>query len=92
MEANDAVTVASMARPKLLPNEALSDLAISAATKLQCYRVNILLSFSLKKICTDFCELFIFLMFIKVSEGLKISSLFEGSKSISLHKKDVTLN
>ncbi|CAJ1944434.1 unnamed protein product [Sphenostylis stenocarpa] len=38
VEANDAVTVASMTRPKLLPNEALSDLAVSAATKLQCYR------------------------------------------------------
>ncbi|KAK7388729.1 hypothetical protein VNO78_23556 [Psophocarpus tetragonolobus] len=38
VEANDAVTVASMIRPKLLPNEALSDLAVSAATKLQCYR------------------------------------------------------
>lgn len=44
VEANDAVTVASMTRPKLLPNEALSDLAVSAATKLQCYRVNIHLS------------------------------------------------
>ncbi|KAK7358194.1 hypothetical protein VNO77_00119 [Canavalia gladiata] len=38
VEANDAVTVASMTRPKLLPNEALSDLAVSAASKLQCYR------------------------------------------------------
>ncbi|XP_027341430.1 mediator of RNA polymerase II transcription subunit 17 [Abrus precatorius] len=38
VEANDAVTVASMTRPKLLPNEALSDQAVSAATKLQCYR------------------------------------------------------
>ncbi|KAE9609706.1 hypothetical protein Lalb_Chr07g0178861 [Lupinus albus] len=38
VEANNAVTVASMTRPKLLPNEALSDLAVSAATKLQCYR------------------------------------------------------
>lgn len=38
VEANDAVTVASMTRPKPLPNEALSDLAVSAATKLQCYR------------------------------------------------------
>ncbi|TKY54896.1 Mediator of RNA polymerase II transcription subunit 17 [Spatholobus suberectus] len=38
VETNDAVTVASMTRPKLLPNEALSDLAVSAATKLQCYR------------------------------------------------------
>ncbi|KAL1339237.1 mediator of RNA polymerase II transcription subunit 17 [Arachis duranensis] len=38
VEANDAVTVASMTRPKLLSNEALSDLAVSAATKLQCYR------------------------------------------------------
>ncbi|KAL9326249.1 hypothetical protein ACSQ67_006894 [Phaseolus vulgaris] len=38
VEANDAVTVASMTRPKLQPNEALSDLAVSAASKLQCYR------------------------------------------------------
>ncbi|XP_028781404.1 mediator of RNA polymerase II transcription subunit 17 [Neltuma alba] len=38
VEANDAVTVAGMTRPKPLPNEALSDLAVSAATKLQCYR------------------------------------------------------
>lgn len=38
VETNDAVTVASMTRPKSLPNEALSDLAVSAATKLQCYR------------------------------------------------------
>ncbi|MED6184567.1 hypothetical protein PIB30_048650 [Stylosanthes scabra] len=38
VEANNAVTVASMTRPKLLPNESLSDLAVSAATKLQCYR------------------------------------------------------
>ncbi|CAN6699693.1 unnamed protein product [Malus baccata var. baccata] len=38
VEANDAVTVASMTRPKPLPNEALSDLAVSAATKLQCFR------------------------------------------------------
>ena len=39
METNDAVTVAGMTRPKPLPNEVLSDLAVSAATKLQCYRV-----------------------------------------------------
>ncbi|XP_021741677.1 mediator of RNA polymerase II transcription subunit 17-like [Chenopodium quinoa] len=38
VEANDAVTVAHMNRPKPLPNEALSDLAISAANKLQCFR------------------------------------------------------
>ncbi|KAL4279903.1 hypothetical protein GQ457_03G045920 [Hibiscus cannabinus] len=38
VEANDAVTVAGMTRPKPLPNELLSDLAVSAATKLQCYR------------------------------------------------------
>ncbi|KAL4304325.1 hypothetical protein GQ457_10G003230 [Hibiscus cannabinus] len=38
VEANDAVTVAGMTRPKPLPNEVLSDLAVSAATKLQCYR------------------------------------------------------
>lgn len=35
VEANDAVTVAWMQRPKQLPNEVLSDLAVSAATKLQ---------------------------------------------------------
>lgn len=46
VEANDAVTVAGMTRPKPLPNEVLSDLAVSAATKLQCYRVYILLSYS----------------------------------------------
>ncbi|PRQ19057.1 putative mediator complex, subunit Med17 [Rosa chinensis] len=38
VEANDAVTVASMTRPRPFPNEALSDLAVSAATKLQCFR------------------------------------------------------
>ncbi|MBA0789956.1 hypothetical protein Gohar_014633, partial [Gossypium harknessii] len=38
VDANDAVTVAGMTRPKPLPNEVLSDLAVSAATKLQCYR------------------------------------------------------
>ncbi|GAV68327.1 Med17 domain-containing protein [Cephalotus follicularis] len=38
VEANDAVTVAGMTRPKPLPNEVLADLAVSAATKLQCYR------------------------------------------------------
>ncbi|KAL3839847.1 hypothetical protein ACJIZ3_024438 [Penstemon smallii] len=38
VEANDAVTVASMIRPKQLPNEILSDLAVSTATKLQCFR------------------------------------------------------
>ncbi|KAF8042755.1 hypothetical protein BT93_A1169 [Corymbia citriodora subsp. variegata] len=38
VEANDAVTVASITRPKPLPNEVLSDLAVSAATKLQCFR------------------------------------------------------
>lgn len=38
VEANDAVTVAGMTRPKALPNEVLSDLSVSAATKLQCYR------------------------------------------------------
>jgi hypothetical protein len=31
--------VASMTRPKPLPNEILSDLSVSAATKLQCFRV-----------------------------------------------------
>ncbi|KAL5729540.1 hypothetical protein ACHQM5_002478 [Ranunculus cassubicifolius] len=38
VEANDAVTVAGMTRPKPLPNEVLSDLSISTATKLQCFR------------------------------------------------------
>ncbi|XP_065849790.1 mediator of RNA polymerase II transcription subunit 17 [Euphorbia lathyris] len=38
VEANDAVTVASMTRPKPLPSEHLADLAVSTATKLQCYR------------------------------------------------------
>ncbi|KAJ7978898.1 Mediator of RNA polymerase II transcription subunit 17 [Quillaja saponaria] len=38
VEANDAVTVAGMTWPKPLPNEVLSDLAVSAATKLQCFR------------------------------------------------------
>ncbi|MQL91275.1 hypothetical protein Taro_023881 [Colocasia esculenta] len=35
VEANDAVAVAGMTRPKQLPNELLSDLAVSTATKLQ---------------------------------------------------------
>ncbi|CAO2822695.1 unnamed protein product [Amaranthus hypochondriacus] len=38
VEANDAVAVAHMNRPKPLPNEVLSDLAVCAATKLQSYR------------------------------------------------------
>ncbi|KAL8136873.1 hypothetical protein V2J09_002874 [Rumex salicifolius] len=38
VEENDAVTVASMTRPKPMPSEVLSDLAVSAATKLQCFR------------------------------------------------------
>uniref|UniRef100_A0A2P2K931 Mediator of RNA polymerase II transcription subunit 17 n=3 Tax=Rhizophora mucronata TaxID=61149 RepID=A0A2P2K931_RHIMU len=38
VEANDSVTVASMTNPKQLPKEILSDLAVSTATKLQCYR------------------------------------------------------
>lgn len=38
VEANDAVTVASITRPKALPHEVLSDHAVSAATKLQCFR------------------------------------------------------
>ncbi|CAA3007824.1 mediator of RNA polymerase II transcription subunit 17 [Olea europaea subsp. europaea] len=37
VQANDAVTVAGMTRPKQLPNELLSDLAVSTATKLQCF-------------------------------------------------------
>jgi len=39
VQANDAVTVAGMTRPKPMPNEILSDLAVSTATKLQGYRV-----------------------------------------------------
>ncbi|CAH1454051.1 unnamed protein product [Lactuca virosa] len=38
VEIIDAVTVAGMTRPKQLPNELLSDLAVSTATKLQCFR------------------------------------------------------
>ncbi|ESQ42038.1 hypothetical protein EUTSA_v10012923mg [Eutrema salsugineum] len=38
VEANDAVTVAGMTKPKPMPNELLSDLAVSTATKLQSYR------------------------------------------------------
>ncbi|KAJ4846946.1 hypothetical protein Tsubulata_037993 [Turnera subulata] len=38
VEANDAVTVAGMTRPKPFPNEILADLSVSTATKLQCYR------------------------------------------------------
>ncbi|CAH1450515.1 unnamed protein product [Lactuca virosa] len=38
VEINDAVTVAGMTRPKQLPNELLSDLAVSTTTKLQCFR------------------------------------------------------
>ncbi|KAK3043145.1 hypothetical protein RJ639_000034 [Escallonia herrerae] len=38
VEANDAATVAGMTRPKPLPNELLSDLAVSTATKLQSFR------------------------------------------------------
>lgn len=46
MEANDAVTVAGMTRPKPMPNEILSDLAVSTATKLQSYRVTSSFTFS----------------------------------------------
>jgi mediator of RNA polymerase II transcription subunit 17 len=35
VEANDAVTVVSMMKPKSQPNEILVDMAVSAATKLQ---------------------------------------------------------
>lgn len=35
VEANDAVAVAGMQRPKQLPHESLPDIAVSAATKLQ---------------------------------------------------------
>ncbi|KAG9459666.1 hypothetical protein H6P81_004174 [Aristolochia fimbriata] len=38
VEVNDAVTVAGMSRPKQSAGEMLSDLAVSAATKLQCFR------------------------------------------------------
>lgn len=43
VEANDAVAVAGMQRPKQLPNENVSDVAVSAATKLQ--RLRVLLGF-----------------------------------------------
>lgn len=57
VEANDAVAVAGMQRPKQLPNEILSDLAVSAATKLQRLRVLYFIkkydnSFILFSICT----------------------------------------
>ncbi|KAK3029292.1 hypothetical protein RJ639_040128 [Escallonia herrerae] len=38
VEANDAATVVGMTRPKPLPNELLSDYAVSTATKLQSFR------------------------------------------------------
>lgn len=38
VEKNESVAVTGMTRPKQLPNELLSDLAISTATKLQCFR------------------------------------------------------
>ncbi|GAB2216048.1 hypothetical protein Droror1_Dr00023815 [Drosera rotundifolia] len=38
VEADDAVSVSVMSRPKPLANEALADLAVSTATKLQCFR------------------------------------------------------
>ncbi|KFK26261.1 hypothetical protein AALP_AA8G224100 [Arabis alpina] len=38
VEANDAVTVTGMTRPKPLASEILADLAVSTATKLQSYR------------------------------------------------------
>jgi mediator of RNA polymerase II transcription subunit 17 len=39
VEANDAVAVAGMLKPKSLPTETLVDTAVSAATKLQRVRV-----------------------------------------------------
>lgn len=41
MEANEAVAVAGMTKPKPLPNELLSDLSVSLSTKLQCFRVSL---------------------------------------------------
>ncbi|XP_031505858.1 mediator of RNA polymerase II transcription subunit 17 [Nymphaea colorata] len=38
VEANEAVAVAGMTKPKPLPNELLSDLSVSLSTKLQCFR------------------------------------------------------
>ncbi|KAM1394190.1 hypothetical protein ACFX2F_030272 [Malus domestica] len=38
VETNDSVIMASMTRPKPLPNEAMSNLVVSATTKLQCFR------------------------------------------------------
>lgn len=60
VEANDAVTVAGMTRPKPLPNEILADLAVSTATKLQCYRVcfssflSLLGQYGRKMVCSSF--------------------------------------
>ncbi|GAB2230939.1 hypothetical protein Droror1_Dr00015237, partial [Drosera rotundifolia] len=39
VEAYDTVSVSVMCRPKPLANEALADIAVSTATKLQCFRV-----------------------------------------------------
>jgi mediator of RNA polymerase II transcription subunit 17 len=39
VEANDAMAVASTTKPKSQPNEILVDMAVCAATKLQCLRV-----------------------------------------------------
>lgn len=57
VEANDAVTVASMTRPRPFPNEALSDLAVSAATKLQCFRV-LIFSLFFRLLVQNSCILF----------------------------------
>jgi mediator of RNA polymerase II transcription subunit 17 len=42
VEANEAVTVANVVRPKLLPQETCSDLALRASSKLQHFRVRLL--------------------------------------------------
>lgn len=39
VEANDTVAVATISKPKPLPDEVLVDMAVSAATKLQSLRV-----------------------------------------------------
>lgn len=54
VETNDAVTVASMTRPKPFHDEVMSDLAVSAATKLQCFRVPSLSSFGEKYLILNF--------------------------------------
>lgn len=50
VEANNAVTVAGMTKPKRLENEILSDLSVSTANKLQSIRVHPLKHFQLSQL------------------------------------------